>query len=184
MNIALQAYNVMASPTPEDIPQWSINSFHTDLFYHVAQTKQAQHVSLVDRGANGGFAGSDVRILSKFSRKYTVPGIDQHQINGLDIVQCAALVNTNHGYVNLIMNEYAYYGKAHTIHSSGQIEWHKNLVDDKSVKVEGTQCITTIDGHAFPLECTGRLMYLSILGKPTDEELVKYPSVHLTNIHE
>ena len=33
------------------------------------------------------------------------------------------------------MNEYAYYGKGHTIHSSGQIEWHKNQVDDKSVKV-------------------------------------------------
>ena len=27
-------------------------------------------------------------------------------------------------------------------------------------------------------------MYLSILGKPTDEELVKYPSVHLISIHE
>ena len=28
-------------------------------------------------------------------------------------------------------------------------------------------------------------MYLSMLGKPTDdEELVKYPSVHLTSIHE
>ena len=27
-------------------------------------------------------------------------------------------------------------------------------------------------------------MYLSILGKPTDEELVNYPSVHLTSIHE
>ena len=28
------------------------------------------------------------------------------------------------------------------------------------------------------------LMYLSVLGYPTDEELVKYPSVHLTSIHE
>ena len=27
-------------------------------------------------------------------------------------------------------------------------------------------------------------MYLSIMGKPTDGELVKYPSVHLTSIHE
>ena len=27
-------------------------------------------------------------------------------------------------------------------------------------------------------------MLLSILGKPTDEELVKYPSVHLTSINE
>ena len=184
MNNALQAYNVMTSPTSDVTPQRSINSVHIHHFYHIAQVKQAQHGSLVDRGANGGLAGSDVRVLSKSSRKCTVTGIDQHQINGLDIVQCAALVNTNHGYVNLIMNEYAYYGKSHTIHSSGQIEWHKNTVDDKSVKVGGSQCITTLDGYSFPLKYTGGLMYLSILGKPTDEELVKYPSVHLTSIHE
>ena len=129
MNNALQAYNVMASLIPDDTPQWSINSVHTHLFYHVDQAKQAQHGSLVNRGANGGLAGSDVRILSKSSKKCTVTGIDQHQINGLDIVQCDALAIINHGYVYLIMNEYAYYGKGHTIHSSGQIEWHKNLVD-------------------------------------------------------
>ena len=99
-------------------------------------------------------------------------------------MQCAALVNTNHGYVNLIMNEYAYYGKGHTVHSPGQIEWHKNQVDDKSDKGGGTQCISTLVGYAFPLKCTGGLMYLSILGKPSDGELVKYPSVHLTSIHE
>ena len=81
--------------------------------------------------------------------------MDQHQINHLDIVQCTALVNTKHGYVNLIMNEYAYYGKGHTIHSSGQIEWHKNLVDDKSVKVGRTQHIATLDGYALPLKRTG-----------------------------
>ena len=138
----------------------------------------------MDRGANGGVAGSDVRIISKTSRQCTVTGIDQHQINGLDIVPCTALVNTNHGYVNLIMNEYAYYGKCHTIHSSGLIEWHKNLVDDKSVKVVGTEHISTLDGYVFPMKCTGGLMYLSILGKPTDEELVKYPSVILNSLHE
>ena len=141
MNNAFQACSVLASPTTDDTPQWSINLVHTHVFYHVAQA----------RGANGGLACSDVRILSKSSRKCTVPGIDQHQINGFDVVQCAALVNTNHGYVDLIMNEYAYYGRGHTIHSSGQIEWHKNLVDDKSVKVGGTQCITTWDGNALPL---------------------------------
>ena len=117
MNHVLQANNTMTSPFPDDTPQWSINSVHTHLFYHITQAKQAQHGSLVDRGANGGLAGSDVRILSKSSRKCTVTGIDQNQINGLDIVQCATLVKTNHGYVNLIMNEYAYYGKGHTIYS-------------------------------------------------------------------
>ena len=125
-------------------------------------------------------------LMSKFSPHH--PGnvllLVLTNTRSLDIVQCSALVNTNHGYLNLIMNEYAYCGKGHTIHSSGQIEWHKNKVDDKSVKVGGSQCITTLDGYSFPLKCTGSLMYLSILGKPTDEELVKYPSVHLTSVHE
>ena len=84
------------------------------------------------------------------------------------MVQCAALVETYHGIVNLIMNEYACYGKGHTIHSSGQIEWFKNSVDDMSVQVGGKQRICTIDGYAVPLTCRGGLMYLSILGKPTD----------------
>ena len=155
MNHALQAYSVMASTTTDDTPQWSINSVDIQLLYHVAKAKQVRHGSLVDRGANGGLAGSDMRILSKSSRKCTVTGIDQHWINGLDTVQCADLAYTNNGYVNLIMNEYVYYGKGHTIHSAGQIEWYNNLVEDKSVKEGGKQCITTLDGYAFPLKCTG-----------------------------
>ena len=43
-----------------------------------------------------------------------------------------ALAETNHGIVNLIMNEYACYGKGYIIHSSG-IECFKNSVDDRSV---------------------------------------------------
>ena len=98
----------MVSPTSDATPQQSINSVHIHLFYHVAQAKQAQEGSLVDRGDNGGLAGSDVKILSKSSTKCTVTGINQHKINGLDIVQFAALVHTKHGHVNLIMNKYAY----------------------------------------------------------------------------
>ena len=74
------------------------------------------------RAANGGHARSDVSILSRSSRKCTVTGIDSHELQGLDVVQCAAIVETNHGIINLIMNEYTCYGKGHTIHSSGQIE--------------------------------------------------------------
>ena len=105
-----------------------------------------------------------MRILSRSSRKCTVTGIDSHELQGLDVVQCAALVETN--IVNLIMNEYACYGKGHTIHSSGQIEWFKNSVDDRSVQLGGKQRICTIDGYAIPLAYRGGLMYLSLLGKP------------------
>ena len=115
----LQAYQAYQVPCPQDstmVPERSINHHFT---YRVAQASQAKHGSLVDRGANGGLAGSDVRILSRSSRKCTVTGIDSHELQGLDVVQCAALLETNHVIVNLIMNEYACYGKGHTIHSSG-----------------------------------------------------------------
>ena len=181
---ALQAYQAFQIPSPQDstmTPERTINHHFT---YHIAQASQAKHGSLVDRGANGGLAGSDVRILSRSSRKCTVTGIDSHELQGLDVVQCAALVETNHGIVNLIMNEYACYGKGHTIHSSGQIEWFKNSVDDRSVQVGGKQRICTTDGYTMPLTCKVGLMYLSIIGKPTDQDLERYPAVHLTGPHK
>ena len=101
--------------------------------YYTVQDGQAKHGSLVDRGTNGGLIGSDVRVLSTSPRKCTVTGIDSHELPGLDVVQCAALVDTNHGIVNLIMNEY---GRDHSIHSSDQIESYTNIVDDKSVPTE------------------------------------------------
>ena len=124
-----------------------------------------------------------MRILSRSSRKCTVTGIS-HELQGLDVVQSAALVETNHFIVNSIMNEYACYGKGHSIHSSGQIEWFKNSVDDRSVQVGGKQRICTIDGYAMPLTCRDGLMYLSNHGKPTDKDLERYPAVHLTGPHE
>ena len=181
---ALQAYQAYQVPSPQDSSMTLERSINHHFTYHIAQASQAKHGSLVDREANGGLAGSDVRILSRSSRKCTVTGIDSHELQGLDVVQCATLVQTNHGIVNLIMNEYACYGQGHTIHSSGQIECFKNSVDDRSVQVGGKQRICTIDGYAMPLTCRGGLMYLSILGKPTDKDLERYPAVHLTGPHE
>ena len=138
---------------------------------------------IVDRGADGSLAGSDVRVLNTSSSKCTVTGIDNHEIPGLDIEQCGTLVDTNYGIVSLIMNEHAYYGRGHSIHSSGQIEWYTNTMDDKSVQVN-QQRIVTIGGYSMPLVCKGGLMYLELLGTPTDKDLQTYPSVHLTSPHE
>ena len=161
----LKAYNT------EAINRFHQRKVHNTEIVETAQASQAKHGSLEDRGANGGLVGSDVRIISRSSRKCTVTGIDNRELQGLDVVQCASLVETNHGIVNLIMNEYACYGKGHTIHSSGQIEWFKNSVDDRFVHVGGKQRICTIDGYAMPLTCRGGLLYLSIIGKPTDTDL-------------
>ena len=66
INNAVQAYNAMTSPTSDATPQWSINLIHIHLFYHVAQAKQAQHGSLVDRGANGGLVVTEVWHIPHF----------------------------------------------------------------------------------------------------------------------
>ena len=72
-------------------------------------------------GAKSVLADSNVRLLSKSPRKCTITGIDNHELPVLDVVQCGGLVDTTH--VNLIMNEYAYYGEAiafiHQVKSNG-----------------------------------------------------------------
>ena len=110
---ALQAYQAYQVPCPQVSTMTHERSINHHFTYHIAQTSKSKQGSLVDRGANGGLAGSDVRILSRSSRTCTVTGIDSHELQGHDVVQCAAVVETNHGIVNLIMNEYACYGKGH-----------------------------------------------------------------------
>ena len=71
---------------------------------------------------------------------------------------CCTLVQTNHGMLNLIMDDYDFYGRGHSIHSPGQIEGYTNTVDDTCVQGGGQQRITTIDGYSMPLICKGGLM--------------------------
>ena len=129
-------------------PSYSINKPH---IYHVSKHSSSHYGSHIDRGANGGLAGSDVRILEWTGRTVSVTVIDNHELPGLDIVTCAALLHTNHGIVILIMHEYAYYGRGNTIHSPGQIEWFQNTCDDKSFHVGGKQVINFLDGYSTPL---------------------------------
>ena len=84
------------------------------LFQHANHTNQ----QLVDRGANGGLAGSDMRVIHKTHRKINIQGIDNHEVTGLDVVTAATLLNTSQGKVIGIFNEYAYLGKGSSIHSS------------------------------------------------------------------
>ena len=55
---------------------------------------------------------------------------------------------------------------------------------DLSKLVENRGSAPLHDGYAMPLVCRGGLMYLSILGKPTDADFERYPAVHLTGPHE
>ena len=148
--------------------------------------QHANHINqqLVDRGANGGLAGSDMRVIYKTHRKINIQGIDNHEVTGLDVVTAATLLNTSQGKVIGIFNEYAYLWKGSSIHSSGQLEWFKTNVDEKSVKVGGTQLITTLDGYSVPLRIKDGLAYATSLGRPTDQDMDTYPHVFFTSPDE
>ena len=152
------------------------------IFQHANHTNN----QLVDRGANGGLAGSDMRVIYKTHRKINISGIDNHEVNGLDVVTAATLLNTSLGKVIGIFNEYAHLGKGSSIHSSGQLEWFKTHVDEKSIKVGGTQLITTLEGYSVLLLIKDGLAYATSLGRPTDQDMDTYPHVlsYIANLHQ
>ena len=96
---------------------------------------------------------------TKPTARSTFQAFANHEVTGLDVVTAATLLNTSLGKVTGIFNEYAYLGKGSSIHSSGQLEWFKTLVDEKSIKVGGTQLITTLDGYSVPLLIRDGLAY-------------------------
>ena len=136
--------------------------------------------SLVDRGANGGFAGNDVRVLEHTMHKVDVHGIENHKVQGVPIGTVAGLVETHRCKVILIMHQYAIYGKGRTIHSSGQLEHFGNKVDDRSRVVGGKQRITTLEGYVIPLQIREGLAHFHMT-PPTDDDLDTYPHVILTS---
>jgi hypothetical protein len=92
-----------------------------------------------------------------------------------------AVVNTQRGEVIAIMHQYAYTGKGGTIHSSGQLEWCGNDVNDRSIKIEGDrQQLTTPDGYIIPIDVRHGLPYI-IMHPFTDEEFEELPHVVWTS---
>jgi hypothetical protein len=79
-------------------------------------------------------------------------------------------LSTQRGEVIAIIHQYVYTGKGGTIHSSGQLEWCGNDVNDCSIKIEGgRQPLTTPDGYVIPINVRRGLPY--IMMRPfTDKE--------------
>ena len=111
--------------------------------------------ALVDRGANGGMAGSNMkRLETVIGVTADVQGVADLKVRSLDIILGASLVEkTNRGPVIGLFPQYAYYGEGNTIHSALQMEAFGLQVDEKSrrSKYPGRQRITTPDGYVIPL---------------------------------
>jgi hypothetical protein len=151
-----------------------------DVMYQVSNHKQMMlPLALIDRGANGGVAGSDTWLIDKSLRSVHIQVIDDHMIKDVPIGTVGAVVNTQHGEVIAIMHQYAYTGKG--IHSSGQLEWCGNDVNDRSIKIDGgRQQLTTPDSYVIPIDVRCGLPYITM--RPfTDEEFEELPHVLWTS---
>jgi hypothetical protein len=153
-----------------------------DVMYQVSNHKKTTlPLALIDRGANGGVAGSDTRLIDKSLHSVHIQGINNHMIKDVPIGTVGAVVNTQCGEVIAIMHQYAYTGKGSTIHSSGQLEWCGNDVNDCSIKIDGgRQRLTTPDGYVIPINVRRGLPY--IMMRPfTDETFEELPHVLWTS---
>ena len=158
---------------------------HHNIQYHVKnfQWASATTGSLIDGGANGGFAGADVRVIEYTNEKADVSGIGDSILKDLDIGTVAGLVNTTSGPVIGIFHQYALHGEGSTIHSPNQFRAFDLNVNDiplKSPCGQGRQQIVTPEGYTIPLKIKNGLPYMA-MSKPSDQELADYPHVIFTS---
>ena len=137
--------------------------------YVFTRVNQSNH-HLIDRGANGGLAGADLRVIHTTPRKINIVGIDDHELTGLNVVTAAALLDTPKGPIIGVFHEYAHLGKGKSIHASGQMEWFNCQVDDRSKIVGGAQRIETSEGYVIPLSIESGLVYMHTIRIPTDQD--------------
>ena len=158
----------------------SSRKIHTHQRYVFTRVNQSNH-HLIDRGANGGLAGADMRVIHTTPRKFNIVGIDDHELSGLHVVTAAALLDTQKGPIIGVFHEYAHLGKGKSIHASGQMEWFNCQVDDRSKIVGGAQRIETSEGYVIPLSIETGLVYMHPIRIPTDQDLQIYPHVFFTS---
>jgi hypothetical protein len=138
---------------------------------------------LVDRGANGGLAGKDLKVIATTDRRVDITGINDIRVDNIRIGTVGGVVKSHRGPVIAIFHQYALGYHGNSIHSSGQMESYRNKIDDRSIKVGGTQSITTIDGYVLPLDVVNGLPHLK--SRPfSDREWKEYPHVVMTSDNE
>ena len=136
--------------------------------------------ALVDRGANGGIAGRDTRVLDWLDRKIDLSGIDDHTVRDLPLVTAGAVVRSDRGDILVLMHQYAHMADGKTIHSCGQMEWYKLKVQDKTMRATGEiPHIVSLEGYEIPLIIKGGLPYMN-MRPPTDEEVKNLTRVAVT----
>ena len=145
---------------PSTLTKFKSNA-HIQYFVSRHQHDTVMRGALVDRGANGGMAGDNLKIIATSDRKVDVSGIDNHKLTGLKIVTAGGVVISQRGKIIVIFHQFAYVPGGKTIISCPQLESFGIIVDDKSkVLKRGEQCITTLEGYVIPMNFINGLPYI------------------------
>ena len=74
--------------------------------YKISSNQNTQSKgALIDRGANNGIDGDNVRIISKTGRSVDIQGIDNHRINQIPIITAGGVITIQKGPVIAIMHQ-------------------------------------------------------------------------------
>ena len=152
-----------------------------DRHYAVSRTvTKSTFNSLIDRGANGGLAGEDMRLIEYDNdRTIDVQGIDNHEIPQLRLGKFGAVARSKQGEVLLIFCQYAHIQRGKSIHSALQLEDNGVKVDDRPARLGGKQQLKTLQGYVLPLDFKRGLAYLK-LRRYRDDEYLCLPHVYMT----
>ena len=136
---------------------------------------------LIDRVANGGISGNNSSKIAGAGTYIDLCGVDDHTISNLELVTAGATVESQVGPIIIIVYQYARMTDGKTIHSSGQIEHFKALVNEKSISVTSeVPCIELIEGYRTPLSTINDLACMKM--RPfTKEEWDTLPHVHIAS---
>ena len=121
------------------------------IMYSVSASKIHLKHSLMDRGANGGIPGNDVKVIATSDCSIDIQGIDNHQVTDIKIGTVVGVITSTKGPIIGIMHQYALVRGGHSIHSPGQWEWFNYQIDDKSIHIGGNQQIKSADGYIIPM---------------------------------
>ena len=130
--------------------------------YSLSITNRIHKNSLIDRCANGGVTGDDVRIISCHpNKKVDVIGVDNHLVSAMPVATAIGVMNSTVGPIIVILHQHANMGKGNSMHSSIQMEYFKATVDDESIKAGDKQHIITNDDCMLPSSIKNGLPYVT-----------------------
>ena len=187
-NASAQFPTPTASSQASDTVTTSFNGEQSQIWHMNYAYQYTQHVvhteyqgALVDSGADGGIAGSNMCILATVPHAFVdITGVGGEVLQHLPIIQCASIVHTvDEGPIILIMSQYAQKPHSKTIHSKSQIEHFGGVIHDSAKSTGGQQLVVTHEGYTIPLHVRNGLYYMD-MSPATDEDMDHYPHVFIT----